>query len=36
MKVEKELFVNKRRHLEFVYVLVDSVMGIIVYDFVAN
>ena len=34
--MKKELFVNKRRHLEFVYVAIDSVPGIIFYDFVAN
>ena len=36
IKIKKKLFVNKRRHLEFVYVGIDSVSGIIFYDFVAN
>ena len=35
--MKEALFVNKRRHLEFVYVSIDSVSaGIILYDFVAN
>ena len=36
IKIKKELFVNKGRHLEFVYVSVHSVSGIIFYDYVAN
>ena len=36
MKIKKDLFVNKRRHLEFVYVSVDCVSVMIFYDFVAN
>ena len=36
IKIKEELFVNKRRQLEFVYVSIDSVSGIILHDFVAN
>ena len=39
-KIKKELFVDKKNvtllQLEFVYVSIDSVSGIIIYDFVAN
>ena len=34
--MKKELFLNKRSHLEFICVAIDSVLGIIFYDFVAN
>ena len=37
IKIKEELFVDKKKHhLEFVYVSIDSVSGIIFYDFVAN
>ena len=36
IKIKKDLFANKRRHLEFVYVSADCVSVIIFYDFVAN
>ena len=36
IKIKEELFVDKKHHLEFVYVSIDSVSGIIFYDFVAN
>ena len=36
IKIKEELFVDKKHHLEFVYVSIDSVSGIIFYDLVAN
>ena len=36
VKIKKEISVNKRRQLEYVYVSIDSVSGIIFYHFVAN
>ena len=36
IKIKKKLFLNKRRHSEFVYVAIDCVSGITFYDFVAN
>ena len=35
IKIKKELSLNKRRHLEFAYVSIDIVSGIIFYDFVS-
>ena len=35
-KNQKVFFVNKRRHLEFVYTSIDSVSGTIFYDFREN
>ena len=33
IKIKKVFFVNKRRHLKFVYTSIDSVSVIIFYDF---
>ena len=36
IKIKKVFFVNKRRHLKFVYTSIDSVSGTIFYDFREN